>query len=111
MKQMSVSWMTQEGQKYCPFLPPIPVPNELNPNKMELYPSVCLKKSCAIYEECQGQDSSRSHRAKMLPMIAFFMRGLAGLPLLGPTLKGQLAAKADELEALTRTVPEGAPTA
>ena len=111
MSKMSVSWMIQEGAKYCPFLPPIPVPSELNPNKMELYPAACLKKSCAVFDSCQGAGSSVSRRAEILPIFASIVRGLAGLPLLGPVLKTQLASQADKLEAMTRPVPPEAATA
>lgn len=111
MAEMSVTWMIQEGQKYCPFLPPIPVPSQLNPNKMELYPSACLKKACAAYDSCQGTASAPSRRAEILPIIGAVLRGLAGLPLLGPVLKSQLALQADKIDAMTRPVPEGAHTA
>jgi hypothetical protein len=100
--------VVQEGKKYCPHLPPVPMGDKINPNKFNMFLTECVGKHCAKFEQCQGAQSPAARDS----LLAVLLRAIASVPFVPADIQGILTTRAAMLEAsVSPAQTPGAPTA
>ena len=77
--------------KFCPYPPPIPIQNPLDPKQITFQRVPCAGELCATWDTCQGADSPRAIRAEIKEEISL-LRDLIK-PLLKKVAKNPLLSR------------------
>jgi len=116
MANMQINFVLppKEAGKVCPYLPPIPVPKQIEGSGMDLHFTPCIGLSCAVYDSCQGDSSPMMRGMKdrnRLALLASVARSLKDFPFISGTMKEKLEEVAAKLDLQAMPSPKPTPDA
>jgi len=107
-----------KGFVFCPYLPPIPQISKVTGAVNAIQPLPCLGEKCAIFSGCQGSESPKMAKHRLvarLKELLVIIEKLHSVPFIGPAmtnvadaLKARITAEEAKLVIVEKgTVVEG----
>lgn len=82
---------SQQAEKFCPYLPPVPVMSKMVPGRLDGFIFTdCQGEKCRIYDSCQGKYSMKARAEKSDRSILGVLKALRSFPLIPESAKSAI---------------------